>query len=294
MSPAVVYQVNVSKGGVPKQPIPEGRVTKLGIEGDGHAKPQIHGGPTRALSLFPLEAIEALASEGHPIEPGSAGENLTIRGLPWSDLAPGARLRLGSEVRIRIESHAAPCRTIAGSFADGDVSRLNQRAHPGRSRLYASVQTEGVVRPGDEVTIEARAEARPADPSRRTSMIAPSLSYVNLYVSDLARSVEFFEKTLGLELQFSDPSFGYASFAAGPVRMGLAQVDGGDESNRGLVGRQTGFGFAVPDLVAAHEELSARGVSFTMKPEKQPWGGFMGLFEDPDGNVFYLDEIAAG
>ncbi len=122
-------------------------------------------------------------------------------------------------------------------------------------------------------------------------MNAPTLSYVNLYVSDLARSVEFFEKTLGLELQFSDPSFGYASFAVGPVRMGLAQVDVDDESNRGLVGRQTGFGFAVPDLVAAHEELSARGVSFPMEPAKQPWGGFMGLFEDPDRNVFYLDEL---
>ena len=124
-------------------------------------------------------------------------------------------------------------------------------------------------------------------------MNAPTLSYVNLYVSNLARSVEFFEKTVGLELQFSDESFSYASFDAGPVRMGLAQVDVDDEANRGLVGRQTGFGFMVPDLTAAHDELSARGVSFTMKPEKQLWGGFMGLFEDPDGNVFYLDEIRA-
>ena len=124
-------------------------------------------------------------------------------------------------------------------------------------------------------------------------MNTPSLSYVNLYVSDLERSVEFFEKTLGLELQFSDLKFSYASLAAGPVRMGLAQVDLDDESSQGLVGRHTGFGFAVPDLVAAHEELSARGVSFPMEPAKQPWGGFMALFSDPDGNVFYLDELAS-
>ena len=41
-------------------------------------------------------------------------------------------------------------------------------------------------------------------------------------------------------------------------------------------------------------ELAAKGVTFTMAPEKQPWGGFMAMFADPDGNVFYLDEVAAG
>ncbi len=29
-----------------------------------------------------------------------------------------------------------------------------------------------------------------------------------------------------------------------------------------------------------------------MKPAKQPWGAVMAMFEDPDGNVFYLDELA--
>ena len=29
-----------------------------------------------------------------------------------------------------------------------------------------------------------------------------------------------------------------------------------------------------------------------MEPAKQPWGGFMALFSAPDGNVFYLDELA--
>jgi hypothetical protein len=28
-----------------------------------------------------------------------------------------------------------------------------------------------------------------------------------------------------------------------------------------------------------------------MAPAKQPWGGFMGLFADPDGNLFYLDQV---
>jgi predicted enzyme related to lactoylglutathione lyase len=122
-------------------------------------------------------------------------------------------------------------------------------------------------------------------------MTALTVRYVNVYVTDLTRSVEFFEKTLGLPLQVRDASFGYASLDAGPVRLGLAQIDSADAAQRALTGRQTGVGFGVSDLVASHARLEAKGVRFTMEPEKQPWGGFMGMFADPDGNVFYLDEL---
>jgi len=27
-----------------------------------------------------------------------------------------------------------------------------------------------------------------------------------------------------------------------------------------------------------------------MTPTHQPWGGFMAMFKDPDGNTFYLDQ----
>ncbi len=119
------------------------------------------------------------------------------------------------------------------------------------------------------------------------------LWYVNLYVADLARSVEFFEKTLGLRKLTGDAAHGYASFDAGPLRMGVAQIDASDPAQRALVGRQTGLGFGVPDLAAAHAELAGRGVRFTMEPEKMPWGGFMAMFADPDGNTFYLDQLPA-
>lgn len=122
-------------------------------------------------------------------------------------------------------------------------------------------------------------------------METPKLWYVNVFVTDLARSVEFYQKTLGLTLQFSDEKFGYASVDAGPVRIGLAQIDSKDAKQRALVGRQSGVGFGVRDLVVAHAELKAKGVVFTMEPAKQPWGGFMAMFADPDDNVFYLDQL---
>ena len=116
------------------------------------------------------------------------------------------------------------------------------------------------------------------------------IAYVNVFVRDLSASIAFYEKTLGLALQHGAPEHGYASFAAGPVSLGLA-VPGPEQDE--LLGRHTGVGFAVDDLEAEHARLVAEGVTFTMPPSRQPWGGFMALFADPDGNLYYLDEVAA-
>lgn len=116
-------------------------------------------------------------------------------------------------------------------------------------------------------------------------------AYANVFVSDLARSLNFYQGVLGLDLQFSSPEHGYASLAAGGgLRLGLA-VAGTD--NVELVGRLTGIGFEVQDLVAAHGRLEALGARFTMPPTRQPWGGFMAMLADPDGNTFYLDQATA-
>jgi predicted enzyme related to lactoylglutathione lyase len=122
-------------------------------------------------------------------------------------------------------------------------------------------------------------------------VLEPRLWYVNVFVSDFERAVGFFQETLGLPLQFADEKFGYASFAPEGVRFGVARVDPDSPEQRALVGRHTGIGFGVPDLRDAHAQLEAKGVRFTMEPTKQPWGGFMATFADPDGNVFYLDQL---
>ena len=78
-----IFQLNVSNGGVPKLPVREALLTPDGLEGDRQAHPQIHGGPERALCLYALERILELQAEGHPIYPGSIGENITVCGLDW-------------------------------------------------------------------------------------------------------------------------------------------------------------------------------------------------------------------
>lgn len=148
-----VSQINLSDGGVPKLPIAEARVTRDGIVGDRQKHTAFHGGPGRAVSLFSLEVIERLRAEGHPIGPGSTGENVTVEGVNWPLLAPGSRLALGGEVLVEITSYASPCATIKASFAQGRFKRIAQKVNPGESRLYARVLREGHVSVGDGVRV---------------------------------------------------------------------------------------------------------------------------------------------
>lgn len=144
--------INVSDGGVPKLSIGRAAITASGVEGDCQRDLRYHGGPERAVSLFSAEVIAALAADGHPIAPGTTGENLTVAGLDWRDVVPGVELRVG-KVRLCVTSYAVPCFKIEGSFTDGVFGRLSPKLHPGQSRVYARVVAGGEVRVGDPVEL---------------------------------------------------------------------------------------------------------------------------------------------
>ena len=101
--------------------------------------------------------MEALRSEGHHIFPGSAGENITVSGLNWSDVRPGTRVRIG-EVLCDISSYAVPCKQLADLFVDQDFKRIHHdRDLENRTtscRVYATVVERGEIAPGDPIAFE--------------------------------------------------------------------------------------------------------------------------------------------
>jgi len=143
-----------SSGGVPKLPVERALVRFGGMEGDWQRNRKYHGGPDRALCLYSQEHLEALAAEGHPVGPGALGENVTIGGLPWEQVMPGARLRLGL-VDVEVTGFAAPCSKIAHCFADGTFTRIADKVNPGWSRVYVRIVGEGEIAVGDSVTLAA-------------------------------------------------------------------------------------------------------------------------------------------
>jgi MOSC domain-containing protein YiiM/GNAT superfamily N-acetyltransferase len=148
-----VLQVNISPGGVPKLPVERAWVSQLGLEGDKHREDTVHGGPHRAVCLFGMEVIERLQSEGHPVEPGSVGENLTTTGIEWSLLPVGTRARIGTDLELELASSTTPCVTQVRNFSDGNFNRIRIEFHPSDSRMYARVLHEGEVKPGDPIII---------------------------------------------------------------------------------------------------------------------------------------------
>jgi MOSC domain-containing protein YiiM len=146
-----LLSIQISNGGVPKRPIAFARVTEQGLEGDRQRDLRYHGGPLRAVSLYSAEAIEALRAEGHPIAPGSAGENLTILGLEWARLSLGDRLSFQGGVELELTSLAAPCRKLKHCFLGGAFTRISAEKHPGWSRFYAKVLSPGLLVTGGEL-----------------------------------------------------------------------------------------------------------------------------------------------
>ncbi|MBI3470542.1 MAG: MOSC domain-containing protein [Candidatus Solibacter usitatus] len=159
-----VVQVNISPGGVPKRAIPSGVITPLGIEGDRHAHPAIHGGPRQALLLITSETIDELIARGYPLFYGALGENLTTRGLDRRLLRAGQRLRAGSAL-LELTKPRGPCSaldvygpTLSREIYDPRVKAGDPRSPRwGMSGFYAAVIEPGCVHGGDPIRIEATA-----------------------------------------------------------------------------------------------------------------------------------------
>ena len=114
------------------------------------------------------------------------------------------------------------------------------------------------------------------------------LWYATVFVKDFPRALAFYRDTLGLPLRFADEAYGHASFASEGALFSLQRVEGDQTS---FSGRHTGIGFGTKDLDAEYARLKSLGVRFTQPPAKMPWGGYLSLFADPDGNVLYLDQL---
>ena len=152
---AVVHSINISsEGGVPKLPIDRAEILFAGVKGDYNRfrMEKNNGIGTRAVTLFSLEQIKKLKGEGHTIDVGTTGENITIEGIDWPTLEAGTRMMVG-EAMIELSEPTAPCSKIGKSFIDGAFSRIDHELELGWSRWSASVIEEGHIEVGNQVII---------------------------------------------------------------------------------------------------------------------------------------------
>lgn len=128
-----------------KTPV-EGIVAVRGhnIEGDRQADLRVHGGPYKAVYLYPSEHYPFWTQELDVSELpfGAFGENLTTIGLSEDEICIGDRFRVGTAI-LQVTQPRMPCFKLGLRFGRPDmVKRFWQNGLPG---IYFSIVQEGEV-----------------------------------------------------------------------------------------------------------------------------------------------------
>ena len=114
------------------------------------------------------------------------------------------------------------------------------------------------------------------------------IGYVAVFVSDMDRAVEFYEKKLGIPVKARSDEFPvWVEMATEGVTLAL------NSAAPELVKRPVGITFMVSDLQGLYDRMQGQGVRFSAPPERQPWGGVTASVLDPDGNEIGLLEDMA-
>ncbi len=146
--------------GIFKEPV-EGSVQlrRLNLDGDQQADLKVHGGPYKAVYVYPSEHYEFWRRElpGAELPWGAIGENFTTEGVLEESTYIGDRFRVGSAV-VAVTQPRMPCYKLGIKFGRNDIIKRFLASR--RTGFYLSVVEEGEVRAGEAVELLAQAENR--------------------------------------------------------------------------------------------------------------------------------------
>lgn len=121
-------------------------------------------------------------------------------------------------------------------------------------------------------------------------------AYTILYVQDVGKTINFYEKAFGFERKFISPDNSYGELLVGETTLSFASValantnlkDGFIESS--LANKPFGIeiGFTTNNVEETLESAINAGAIILEKPKTKPWGQKVAYVRDPDG---FLIEI---
>jgi MOSC domain-containing protein YiiM len=136
------------------------RLRALGLEGDFQADPSVHGGPDKAVYVYPSEHYPYFREllKRPDLSAGFFGENFTTEGLLEDGARPGDVLRIGTAV-VQVTTPRSPCFKLAAKA--GSPAFIGQFLNSRRLGFYVSVVEEGEVGAGDTIEVIAPAAGGP-------------------------------------------------------------------------------------------------------------------------------------
>ena len=171
--------------GIFKEPV-VGRVMlrTLNLDGDRQADLSVHGGPSKAVYVYPSEHYDYWKRElpGMKLPWGMFGENFTSAGLFESELNIGDRLSVGSAV-VMVTEPRMPCYKLGIKFGRSDIVKKFLASE--RTGFYFAVLQEGEVGAGDSIELMEK-----TNPSVRVSDISRLYTRDKHNLGLLRRAVE--------------------------------------------------------------------------------------------------------
>lgn len=144
-----------------KRPV-DGPVTVRpnGLAGDRQADAVNHGGPDKAICVYPASHYPSWrgdlrqALNGADFDCGAFGENVTVQGLTEDDVCVGDIYGIGPEVVVQVSQPRQPCWKLARKWQIKNLTAL--AIATGRTGWYFRVLNDGTVRPSDTLTLRER------------------------------------------------------------------------------------------------------------------------------------------
>ncbi len=130
------------------------RVSRRGLAGDEQADLRVHGGPDKAVCVYPAEHYAHWSARlGRRLPPAAFGENLTTTGLLETDLRIGDVLAVG-RLRLQVTQPRRTCYKIDLRYGVPRLAEEVQRS--GWTGFYCRVLHPGTVAAGRVVELVER------------------------------------------------------------------------------------------------------------------------------------------
>ena len=121
-------------------------------------------------------------------------------------------------------------------------------------------------------------------------------AYTILYVKDVAKTISFYEKALGLQRKFLTDDNSYGELLTGSTTLSFASVtlaasnlkEGFVQSDPAQKPFAVEIAFTTEDVAAAVKYCIDAGAQLVAEPKTKPWGQVVAYVRDPDGFLVEL------